>query len=71
MNESATVSVYQWLTYQEAADCIKVHKVTLQRWIKDGRIKEKYLRRFGDKVIRISAEWLNEGAETDGHGGEI
>lgn len=45
----------QWLTMKEAADHIKVHYTTLQKYISSGKLK---VSRPGGKIVRICLEDL-------------
>lgn len=50
-----------WLTIQEAADWFKVHRCTIERYIKKGQLKAN---RPSERVIRICLGDLSElGAE--------
>lgn len=42
-----------WLTIQEAADYIKVHYTTIQKYIYSGKLK---VSRPGGKIVRICLE---------------
>jgi len=44
-----------WLTMQEAADHIKVHYTTIQKYIYSGKLK---VSRPGGKIVRICQEEL-------------
>lgn len=46
-----------WLTMQEAADHIKVHYTTIQKYIYNGKLK---VSRPGGKIVRICLEDLTE-----------
>ena len=52
-----------WLTMKEAADHIKVHYITLQKYVSSGKLKAG---RPGGKIIRICLEDLNEFMEGKG-----
>jgi len=46
-----------WLTMQEAADHIKVHYTTVQKYIYSGKLK---FSKPGGKIVRICLEDLND-----------
>ncbi len=52
--------VCKWLTIQEAADYLGVHRTTIQLYIKEDRLK---VSRLSPKVIRICWEDLQDFAE--------
>jgi excisionase family DNA binding protein len=53
----------EWLTIKEAANYIKVHYTTIQKYISSGKLK---VSRPGGKIVRICLEDLQEFMEGNG-----